>query len=78
MAEKFSMTGKIARSIAHEVRNPLTNLHLALEQLKEEISDDSVNEDIELFTDIIERNAKRIDQLIKDMLNSSKPKELEP
>ena len=77
MAEKLSMTGKIARSIAHEVRNPLTNLHLALEQLKEEISAEIVNDNIELYADIIERNAGRIDQLIKDMLNSSKPKELD-
>ena len=29
IAERLSMTGKIARTIAHEVRNPLTNLTLA-------------------------------------------------
>lgn len=74
LAEKFSMTGKIARSIAHEVRNPLTNLNLALEQLKDEI--DSDNEMAELYCDIIKRNADRIDQLISEMLNSSKPKQL--
>lgn len=73
-AEKFSMTGKIARSIAHEVRNPLTNLNLALEQLKDEISEE--NEIVGLYTDIIKRNADRIDQLISEMLNSSKPKQL--
>ncbi len=72
MVEKLSMSGKIARSIAHEIRNPLTNLHLALEQLQEEVT----NEDALLFSDIISRNAKRIGQLITDMLNSSKPKEL--
>ena len=74
LAEKFSMTGKIARSIAHEVRNPLTNLNLALEQLKDEIEEG--NEMVELYADIIKRNADRIDQLISEMLNSSKPKQL--
>lgn len=74
MAEKYSMGGKIARSIAHEVRNPLTNLHLALEQLKEEVGDE--NEMIELYSDIIKRNAERIDQLITELLSSSKPKQL--
>lgn len=73
-AEKLSMTGKIARTIAHEVRNPLTNLTLALEQLKDEVPDDV--EDAELYFSIIKRNSERIGQLITDLLNSSKPKDL--
>ncbi|MBC3786394.1 hybrid sensor histidine kinase/response regulator [Spirosoma utsteinense] len=75
LAEKLTMTGKIARSIAHEVRNPLTNLSLALEQLKDELDTDS--EYITMFTDIIGRNVDRIGQLITEMLNSSKPRELD-
>ena len=75
IAEKLSMTGKIARSIAHEVRNPLTNLSLALEQLKDELDTD--NEYITMFTDIIGRNVDRIGQLITEMLNSSKPRDLD-
>lgn len=75
LAEKLSMTGKIARSIAHEVRNPLTNLSLALEQLKDELDVD--NEYVTMFTEIIGRNVDRIGQLITEMLNSSKPRELE-
>ncbi len=75
LAEKLTMTGKIARSIAHEVRNPLTNLSLALEQLKDELPTD--DEYITMFTDIIGRNVDRIGQLITEMLNSSKPRELE-
>ncbi|WP_276372557.1 ATP-binding protein [Chryseolinea sp. H1M3-3] len=74
IAERLSMTGKIARTIAHEVRNPLTNLTLAFDQLKEEIPTETP--DIKLYSDIIERNANRIEQLISEMLNSSKPKEL--
>jgi PAS domain S-box-containing protein len=75
LAERLSMTGKIARTIAHEVRNPLTNLTLALEQLKDEMPAD--NESVTLFSDIIERNANRIEQLIGEMLNSSRPRELD-
>lgn len=73
-AEKLSMTGKIARTIAHEVRNPLTNLSLALEQLKDEVPVEI--EDAALYFNIIERNTSRIGKLITDLLNSSKPKEL--
>lgn len=74
IAERLSMTGKIARTIAHEVRNPLTNLTLAFDQLKEEMP--AENSDVKLYSEIIERNANRIEQLISEMLNSSKPKEL--
>lgn len=73
VAEKLAMTGQIARSIAHEVRNPLTNLSLALEQLRDEVES---NEDADMFLDIIKRNSSRIEQLITDMLKSSKPKQL--
>lgn len=74
-AEKLSMTGKIARSIAHEVRNPLTNLTLALEQLKDEVPEEV--EDAELYFKIIKRNAERIGTLVTELLNSSKPKSLQ-
>ncbi len=75
VAERLSLTGKIARTIAHEVRNPLTNLNLALEQMRSEVPPDS--DPAKLYLDIIERNALRIAQLVDEMLNSSKPKELE-
>ena len=73
-AERLSITGKIARTIAHEVRNPLTNLNLALDQLRGELPGD--NEAMLLYGDIIERNANRIEQLVGEMLNSSRPKQL--
>jgi signal transduction histidine kinase len=70
-AEKLTVTGRLARTIAHEVRNPLTNIDLSLEHLK-----GSSEEDREMYFDIIRRNSKRINQLITELLNSSKPAEL--
>lgn len=74
LAERLSLTGKIARTIAHEVRNPLTNLTLALDQLRSEIP--VTNESAAIYTGIIERNVSRIEQLMTEMLNSSRPKQL--
>ena len=34
VAEKLAMTGRVARMLAHEIRNPLTNINLTLEQLE--------------------------------------------
>ncbi|MEJ1239490.1 ATP-binding protein [Chryseolinea sp. T2] len=74
IAERLSLTGRLARTIAHEVRNPLTNLSLALDQLRREIPDEG--ESGNLYADIIQRNANRIEQLVGEMLRSSKPREL--
>ena len=72
--EKLMMTGNIARSIAHEVRNPLTNIGLALEQFHSELPE---GHDLDVYYDIIKRNVHRINELITAMLNSSKPSELD-
>jgi two-component system, sporulation sensor kinase E len=74
LAGKLSLTGKLARNIAHEVRNPLTNLRLALDQLKDELPEGF--DDGNFFIDTILRNADRIQLLINDLLQSSRPKEL--
>ena len=72
--EKFAATGRIARTIAHEVRNPLTNINLAAEQLMSEMS--ANDENTGFLFDMINRNSSRINQLISDLLNSTKFSEL--
>jgi signal transduction histidine kinase len=71
--EKFAATGRIARTIAHEVRNPLTNINLANEHLRSEIPPTSETD--ELFG-MITRNSNRINELINDLLNSTKAAQL--
>lgn len=72
--EKFAASGRIARTIAHEVRNPLTNINLAANQLKVDVFKPDENA-LYLF-EIIERNSQRINKLIADLLNSTKFTEL--
>jgi signal transduction histidine kinase len=73
--DRLAVTGGIARTIAHEVRNPLTNLHMALEQLLEEVGPEK-SDLIGPYADILRRNMQRISKLITDLLESSKAKEL--
>jgi signal transduction histidine kinase len=67
--EKFTATGRIARTIAHEIRNPLTNIALASEQIKAGANHD---EESIMLLDMINRNANRINQMISDLLTSTK------
>jgi signal transduction histidine kinase len=72
-AEKLAATGRLIQTLAHEVRNPLNNINLSLEQLHHEISDIS---DTEMYMEIIQRNSKRISDIITELLNSSRPAEM--
>jgi signal transduction histidine kinase len=71
--EKYSATGRIARVIAHEVRNPLTNINLATEQLLAEIEN---TDNAQMLIAMINRNSERINQLVSDLLNSTRKSEL--
>ena len=73
-AGNLALADRISRTVAHEVRNPLTNVHLALEQLSEELTVD--RENAQPLLDIVERNSKRIGQLVTEMLESSRKREL--
>jgi PAS domain S-box-containing protein len=72
IAEKLAITGKIARILAHEVRNPLTNINLSVEQLEEEVQDSG----FQPYFEIIKRNSKRINDLVTELIENAKPSEL--
>ncbi|WP_333818946.1 hybrid sensor histidine kinase/response regulator [Ohtaekwangia sp.] len=71
-AEKLAATGRLVRTLAHEVRNPLNNIQMSVEQLipVNQSADDA------LFLEIIQRNSKRINDLITELLNSARPSEM--
>jgi PAS domain S-box-containing protein len=71
LAEKLAATGRLVRTLAHEVRNPLSNIHMSLEQLGSLTTDEE-----KIYIDIIDRNGKRINDLITELLTSSKPTEM--
>jgi len=71
--EKYAVTGRIARTIAHEVRNPLTNINLSIEQLRAEVEPSNTTD---MLFNMVARNSDRINQLVSDLLNSTRVAEL--
>ena len=67
--ERFTSTGRIARVIAHEIRNPLTNIDLSAGHLE---NDKLGTDDKKAFLDIIARNSRRINELINELLSATK------
>lgn len=72
-SEKLAYTGRIAASIAHEIRNPLTNVSMSIQQLKRgnRIKQEGFN-----HVEIVERNIERINYLITELLNCARPAKL--
>ena len=66
---KLESTARLMQVLAHEVRNPLMNINLSLESLA-----DKVKEEDDGILEIIQRNAKRIDTLINEVLHAASEK----
>lgn len=63
--ERIESTRKLVSILAHEIRNPLTNIKLSAEGLLEETAINADN----VYIDIIQRNSNRINQIITELLN---------
>jgi len=74
LIEKLGATGRLVRTLAHEVRNPLNNINMSVEQLLQ--SPETPQEESPLFLDIIQRNSKRIGDIITELLDTSRPTDL--
>jgi PAS domain S-box-containing protein len=72
-SEKLAFTGRMAAGIAHEIRNPLTNVILSLRQLKKS---EKIKPEVLKYAEIMERNTNRIEYLISELLNCARPVKL--
>lgn len=73
--KKFSSAGRIARLLAHEVKNPLTTIVLSADQLNLELPEEVKKESGDLI-EVIRRNCDRINHLVTQLLDSTRFSEL--
>jgi len=71
-SERLSGTAELASSIAHEIKNPLANINLSAQMLKDELQ--SVEHDKSYF-EIILRNVTSATDTVKKLIEFSKPHE---
>jgi len=70
-AERLALLGRLAAGLAHEIRNPLGSISGSIEMLHE--SPNLTDEEKQLCA-IVQREAARLNHLVTDMLDLSKPK----
>lgn len=72
-AHKLAMNERLMRTLAHEIRNPLNNISLSIDHFSMPL--DSEEEKLALV-DIMKRNCTRINHIITELLDLTKPLEL--
>jgi PAS domain S-box-containing protein len=72
-AQKLAANERLIRILAHEIRNPLNNITLAVEQLKTPSDDEDIQN---YLVGIVQRNCTRINKIITELLDLTKPLEL--
>ena len=67
--ERFSAIGELASRVSHDIRNPLSNLNMSIELIKNsppgtKITDDIINEKLELASKSIERISHQVNNVL--------------
>jgi PAS domain S-box-containing protein len=72
-AQKLVANERLMRTLAHEIRNPLNNISLSVDHFEKIYDANGKDHDL---IDIIQRNCLRINHIISELLDLTKPPEL--
>ena len=73
MAEKLASVGRLAASVAHEIRNPLTSLRMRLYSLEASFGSDPDSEEDFL---VISEEVSRLEAIVQNFLEFARPRDL--
>src|SRR5215213_436068 len=71
--DRLAAIGRMAASIAHEIRNPLAAMRGSIQMLRSEMDNDSAQTEL---MEIILRESDRLNRIITDFLNYARPRSL--
>ena len=71
--DRLAAIGRMAASIAHEIRNPLAAMRGSIQMLRSEMSADSSQAEL---MEIILRESDRLNRIISDFLNYARPRSI--
>ena len=73
--DRLAAIGRMAASIAHEIRNPLAAMRGSIQMLRAEVDNDSSQAEL---MEIILRESDRLNRIITDFLSYARPRSLAP
>ena len=72
-AEKLASAGKLAASVAHEIRNPLTSMKMWLFSIQKEVGGEPA---LDHKFEIVSEEIRRLENIVRNFLDFSRPPEL--
>jgi two-component system NtrC family sensor kinase len=63
-AERLGAVGELAAGIAHDLRNPLTSVQMALDNLRRDLRDPEIIARIDMITDEVKRVTRQLNQYL--------------
>ena len=77
-SEKFTAIGELAARISHDIRNPLSNIHMSIQLMKSSPPETKLESDlIQKKLELISKNVERISHQINDVLGFVKNQKIE-
>ena len=73
-AEQLAALGRLAAGLAHEIRNPLSSIAGSIQLLR---GSSKLSEEDKVLCEIVQRETGRLDDLVSDMVNFARPRDLE-
>ncbi|MBW2695756.1 MAG: ATP-binding protein [Deltaproteobacteria bacterium] len=72
-AERLAVAGELAASVAHEVRNPLAGIQMALENLSHELDDADLRERVDLVASEVVRLGRLVGEIVDAARHDPEP-----
>ena len=76
VATRFAAISRISGGVAHEIKNPLNAIALRLDLLRERASSGATENEILPEIDVLSKEVRRLDRVVKTFLDFSKPVEV--
>jgi len=78
-SEKLSSLANLAAGVAHEIRNPLNAIAMAIQRLQREFAPErpGLQESYQRFTDLLRGEVKRVNEIIEQFLFFARPARLD-